>query len=57
MEASSESTTSVATFSRQQVCYCERPMNVKTAHIIKNFGRRFIGCENWKSSSTYFDRF
>ncbi|XP_059438645.1 uncharacterized protein LOC132171362 [Corylus avellana] len=32
----------------QRVCFCERPTIVKTANTEKNFGRRFVSCENWK---------
>jgi hypothetical protein len=53
IDASSESTQTVALFSRQRICYYERPMNVKMAHTIKNFGKRFMGCENWKASANY----
>jgi len=45
MDATSESTQSGATSAQQWVCYCERPMVVRTAHTIKNFGRRFVNCE------------
>jgi len=53
IDASLESTQTVALFSQQRICYCERPMNVKMAHTRKNFGRRFMGCENWKASANY----
>jgi hypothetical protein len=53
IDASSESTQTVALFSRQQICYCEWPLNVKMAHTRKNYGRRFMGCENWKASANY----
>ena len=38
----------------QRVYFCECPTVVKTAHTEKNFGRRFVSCENWKASSSYF---
>jgi hypothetical protein len=47
---SSGSTQSGATSSPQRVCFCERPMIVRTAQTDKNYGRRFVGCENWKAS-------
>jgi hypothetical protein len=36
----------------QRICFCEWPTVVKTAHIERNFGRRFVSCENWKASIT-----
>jgi hypothetical protein len=57
MDESSKSTQTVALFSLQRKCYCQRPMNVKTAHTRKFFGRRFMGCENWKASGNYSLRF
>jgi hypothetical protein len=36
----------------QRICFCERPTVVKTAHTERNFGRRFVSCENWKASIT-----
>lgn len=53
IDASLESTQTVALFSRQQKCYCERPINMKMVHTRKNFGRRFMGYENWKASANY----
>jgi hypothetical protein len=47
--------TSGASSSLQQVYYCERLMVVKTAQTEHNFGRRFVGCENYKASSMFYD--
>jgi hypothetical protein len=41
--------------SPQRVYYCERLMIVKTAQIEHNFGRRFMGCENYKASFMFYD--
>jgi hypothetical protein len=30
-------------------------MVVKTAQTKHNFGRRFVGCENYKASSMFYD--
>jgi len=46
--ASSGSTYSAATSSIQHICFCEWLMMVKTTHTKENFGRRFVGCKNWK---------
>ncbi|GLT61026.1 hypothetical protein SLA2020_337620 [Shorea laevis] len=48
-DASSGSTQSGgATSADERVCYCGRPMIVRTAHTDQNYGRRFVSCENWK---------
>ncbi|XP_059431582.1 uncharacterized protein LOC132165097 [Corylus avellana] len=39
---------SSASSALQGLCFCERPTVVKTANTEKNFGRRFVSCENWK---------
>ena len=44
-----------ASSSSQRLCYCERPMVVKIAQTENNFGRRFVGCENYKASSMFYD--
>jgi hypothetical protein len=49
-----DSGNSSASSAVQHVCFCERPTVVKTANTEKNFGRRFVSCENWKASSSYF---
>jgi hypothetical protein len=46
---------SEASSSCQRLCYCERPMVVKTAQTEHNFGRRFVGCKNYKASSMFYD--
>ena len=54
-DASSGSTQSGgATSAHERVCYCGRPMIVRTAHTDQNYGRRFVSCENWKVSSYFF---
>jgi membrane-bound lytic murein transglycosylase len=49
-----DSGNSSASSAVQHVCFCERPTVVKTANTEKNFRRRFVSCENWKASSSYF---
>jgi hypothetical protein len=46
MDATSESTQSGATSAQQRVCYCQRPMIVRTSHIVKKIGKRFVNYEN-----------
>jgi hypothetical protein len=46
---------SEASSSCQRLCYCERPMVVKTTQVEHNFSRRFVGCENYKESSMFYD--
>ena len=46
---------SEASTSRQRLYYCEQPMVVKTTRSEHNFGRRFMGCKNYKATSMFYD--
>ena len=46
---------SEASSSCQRLCYFERPMVIKTVQTEHNFGRKFVGCENYKTNSMFYD--